>query len=72
MIIFHNGVIRNYIISVTEVYTGKIVVVTSPDKTAVIESLHPYYDYSCQVAAVTVNQGPFSVPVTITTEQAGI
>ena len=34
--------------------------------------LHPYYTYECQVAAVTIEQGPFSDPVVVQTLQSGM
>lgn len=36
-----------------------------------VDSLHPFYNYTCTVAAVTVAEGPFSLSVTITTGQDG-
>ena len=37
-----------------------------------IADLHPFYEYSCSVAAETaVGLGPFGFPVTVTTQQDG-
>ena len=36
-----------------------------------VDSLHPFYNYTCTVAAVTIAEGPFSASVTITTQQDG-
>ena len=37
-----------------------------------VTDLHPYYEYSCSVAAETsVGLGPFSAPFTLTTHQDG-
>ena len=41
------------------------------DTNAALSSLHPYYTYECSVAAVTVSYGPFSVSISIQTEEAG-
>ena len=67
----HNGIIRNYTIIVTEENTGRELVLTSSSTSQRIESLHPFYNYTCRVAAVTVGVGPFSLPVTITTAEDG-
>ena len=34
-------------------------------------SLHPYYNYTLVVSAVTIEEGPYSVPVTVITAQDG-
>ena len=57
-----NGRVRLYI-SVFEVQTGTNYSYTlqpSEDPTLQVESLHPYYDYVCSVAAVTI--GPRGHP----------
>ena len=33
--------------------------------------LHPYYNYSCAVSAVTVQPGPYSLPIQVTTAEDG-
>ena len=67
-----NGVIRNYTINITEVNTGRLIQITSQTTSELLESLHPYYNYSCVIAAVTVDTGPFSESVTITTLEDGM
>ena len=68
----HNGIIRNYSVIVTEENTGRRILLTSHTSSGQrVDSLHPYYNYTCVVAAVTVNAGPYSTPVTITTAEAG-
>ena len=37
----------------------------------IISSLHAHYQYQFTIAAETVQQGPFSNPVTVTTLEAG-
>ncbi len=55
-----------------DVDTGNTIVIISYGTTVRIESSRPYNMYTCQVSAVTVSQGPFSAPVTVTTAQDGI
>ena len=55
-----NGIIRSYRISVTELETGSVLNFTA-DETAtqqIVNSLHPFYNYRCTVAAFTVGLGP--------------
>ena len=68
-----NGVIRKYHIRHCETVTG---IVTSYMRGGnftelLIGSLHAYYQYQFTIAAETVEQGPFSNPVTVTTLEAG-
>ena len=70
----HNGLIRHYIVRCTELESGVVfqrLSMNSSTLTVLIDSLHPYYSYSCAVAAVTVAEGPFSTSVTVATEQDG-
>lgn len=67
----HNGIIRNYTLSITEENTGRRILTTSRTLSQRVESLHPYYNYTCEVAAVTVSAGPFSEPIIVTTAEAG-
>ncbi len=66
-----NGIIRNYSVSVTEENTGRMILLTSYSNSQRVDSIHPYYNYTCAVAAVTVSTGPLSAPITITTTEAG-
>ena len=68
-----NGVVRHYIISCIEHETGAVFQRLTANSTAerLIDSLHSFYSYTCSVAAVTVEEGPFSFNVTITTAQDG-
>ena len=68
-----NGVIRRYHIRQFETVTG---IVTSYMRGGnftelLISSLHAHYQYQFSIAAETVEQGPFSNPVTVTTLEAG-
>ena len=67
----HNGIIREYRINVTEVQTGSVYVFTTSTTAIVVPSLHPYYDYRCAVSAYTVDIGPYSEVLVITTPEDG-
>ena len=64
-----NGIIRHYLVSVTEVETGEVDVYTAVATQLNISMLHPYYTYTCVVAAVTNIVGPFSYNISIITPQ---
>lgn len=69
----HNGVIRHYIVRCTEQDRGRMFQQVTVNATTqrIVDSLHPFYNYSCTVAAVTVAEGPSSSRITVTTEQDG-
>ena len=69
----HNGIIREYTIHYYVSETRENVVKQSPDNytSTVITDLHPFYTYSFQVAAVTIDAGPLSTEVTIKTQESG-
>ena len=67
-----NGIIRHYVVNITEVDTGMQFQLTSLATYTSIGSLHPFYTYVCTVAASTVGIGPFSTPLTVTTLEAGM
>jgi hypothetical protein len=60
-----NGIIQRYYVNITELNTLSGFVVEITGESVVVDDLHPYYQYSCIVAAETVELGPFSAPVTI-------
>ena len=64
------GIIRDYVIRVSEVNTG-LVMNYRTSLTSIAISVHPDYVYSCSVSAFTVAAGPFSNVVTIKTPQDG-
>lgn len=64
-----NGEVRQYIVNITEDNTGLMWQEGSETRELKLNSLHPYYNYSCQVAAVTVSMGPFGETITVTTLQ---
>ena len=68
----HNGLIRHYIIRCTELDTGIMFQLLAVNVTErLVDSLHPFYSYTCAIAAVTVAEGPYSSSVTVATEQDG-
>ena len=55
-----NGIIVTYFISVTEIETGVIHSFNTDvtDNLLIVNSLHPFYNYNCSVAAFTIGLGP--------------
>ena len=71
-----NGRIRLYTVSVFEVqtdtnYSYTLYSQSSEDSALLVESLHPYYDYMCNVSAVTIGPGPYTSPLTVKTFEDG-
>lgn len=66
-----NGIIRNYVIRVTEVNTGQTFTETSNTTQVILVGLHPFYIYECQVAAETVGLGPYSTQITVQLDEEG-
>ena len=69
----HNGVIHHYIMRCTEQDRGVMFqrVTANATTQGLVDSLHPFYNYICTVAAVTIAEGPSSSRITVTTEQDG-
>ena len=67
----HNGIIRHYAIHIIEVNTGMEYPSTSGVTQKAIDSLHPYYNYTCAVSAVTSQTGPFSIELNVRTSEDG-
>ena len=66
-----NGYIRHYVVTVTELETI-LEFQEEPTNTQVtLQSLHPYYTYTCRVAAVTTGPGPYTGNVTIQLPEDG-
>ena len=63
----HNGVIRNYSIVVRELNTDNSLWLVSQTTYQSFDSLNPHYNYSIQIAAVTVAAGPYTPEFHITT-----
>ena len=67
-----NGVIQQYTIRITELETGVVTTLYTEATSMNVTSLHPYYTYSCTVAAETSAIGPFSYPVQIQLPESGM
>ena len=67
----HNGIVRHYTIHVVENQTGIIRESNSTIESISIESLHPAYTYHISVAAVTIMRGPYSIVITVVTNEDG-
>ena len=66
-----NGYIRHYIIVVTERETASEFQEQSNYTQVTLQSLHPYYTYSCRVTAVTTGSGPYTGNLTIQLPEDG-
>lgn len=68
---YHHGEIQVYVVNVTEERTERMFHSMAETTEIVVMDLHPYYLYSCSVAAVTVDTGPHSAVITVRTEEDG-
>ena len=67
-----NGIIRKYIINITEQSTGEqLVVIETLNTTIRVHSLHPYTTYLVSVAAYTVGEGPYTPLLEVVTLEEG-
>ena len=67
-----NGIIIHYIVNITEMETGRLLSFTAVNTTTLsVSTLHPFYTYTCIVAAVTVGLGPYSAPVEVELPEDG-
>ena len=66
---FQNGIIRKYLVNITETASGQLVKyeVTSPE--LAIDNLHPYYEYIISLSAYTVSSGPSTQMAFFTDEE---
>ena len=68
-----NGNLRYYVVKMTEIETGRPWRFHAVDTFITIGALHPYYNYSSQVAAHTVvGSGPFTHVFYVGTLETGI
>ena len=65
----HNGIIRYYFIRVHEVETARNFSFTSEETTVEMTLFHPSFTYVLAVAAVTVEEGPFSEAIMATADE---
>ena len=56
-----NGIIRRFIINITELNSGTEFQLENATTEITIQNLHPFYRYSYSVAAETVALGPFTL-----------
>ena len=68
----HNGIIRFYIVIVSEVETNTNFSLSSSSTQTTVTNLHPFYLYYFTVAAVTIGSGPFSDQQSIRTLEDGM
>ena len=66
-----NGVIKSYNIKVTDVQLNETNYNTSNTTWILLQNLHPYYNYSVSIAAVTIDVGPYSSEYYFTAPEAG-
>ena len=66
-----NGYIRHYVVAVTEHDTTLAFQEQSNNTQVTLQSLHPYYTYTCRVAAVTTGTGPYTGNITIQLPEDG-
>ena len=67
-----NGIIVHYIVNITEMETGRLLSFTAVNMTTLsVPMLHPFYTYTCIVAAVTVGIGPYSATVEVELPEDG-
>ena len=66
-----NGIIRNFMIRIRETETNQMWIFQTTNSYINITSLHPYYNYECEVATHTVATGPYTNPVSVQTMEAG-
>ena len=62
-----NGILQYYTVAVLVQQTFTSFTVNTTEVSLTIPNLHPAYDHTIRVAAVTIGTGPFSIPVAITT-----
>ena len=67
-----NGIIRQYIINITELNSGFQLDLVTNATSILVENLHPHYQYSYQVAAETIAVGPWSEPMLIQMPEDGM
>lgn len=67
-----NGIIREYIINITEINTGNTWHQTIENDTdTFITLLHPFYSYSFSIAAQTIALGPFTTSIIVEMPEDG-
>ena len=67
---YRHGVVRYYSVRVTEIATGMTILLQDSSSPLLVSSLHPYSNYSVEVAAFTVGLSPYSTATVVRTEEA--
>ena len=67
-----NGVIRYYAIHIIEINTSQEYALNSTVTQTAVYFLHPYYNYTYAVSAVTIELGPYTIATNIRTSQDGM
>ena len=68
---YQNGLIQSYDIHLVELETGLVNSTTFNNTWAILENLHPHYNYEITIRAVTVAPGPFSNSYYVTMPEDG-
>ena len=66
-----NGVIRRYAIHIVEINTSQEHTLNSTETQTEMYFLHPYYNYTYAVSAVTIELGPYTTATNIRTSEDG-
>ena len=66
-----NGVIRNYMIRVTEVESARTFYIITNTTLLELNELHPFYKYMSAIAAQTVSLGPYSSAISVRLAEEG-
>ena len=66
-----NGVIQRYLVVVMVRQTLTSLSLNATSTSLTLPDLHPAYDYSIEVAAVTIGVGPLSAAISVTTPDDG-
>ena len=67
-----NGIIIGYVVNVTRMNSGEILLLMSTTNSITISSLNPFTVYVCAIAATTsVGSGPFSDEIAVQTLEEG-
>ena len=67
-----NGLIRAYLLKVTEIDTGNTFMVKANTTHTTVNGLHPFYKYNCTVAAETIAPGPYSTEIVVQLDEEGV
>ena len=63
--------VRSYMVAVTEIETGRHFTVSTNTTQTMLNELHPFYTYTCAIAARTVALGPYSNEISVQLAEGG-